>query len=149
MFLGFDQQGEARAAAAEFAGGAAFALLPASLTTLAGWQTPAAFGLAAVMLARILPTILTLRTCLRLNKGHSVVALWPIAAAAGAFATITALAIFSFVPRVAAAGAFLLLCRTMLFVSPWRPVWPARRFGFIEAIIGLLYITAIGLAYRF
>jgi len=148
LFLHFDWQGESRAAAAELAGGTAFALLPAALATLAGWHAPAALGLAAIMVARTLPTILTVRTCLRLNKRQPAAPFRPIAAAAGALIGIGALAAFALVPWIAVAGAFLLLARTGLLVSPARPAWSARRIGFSEAVIGLLYVTAIGLASR-
>jgi len=148
LFFHFDRQNDARAAAAEIAGGTAFALLPAALATLAGWPAPAALGLAAIMLARTLPTILTVRTCLRLNKRQPARPLLPVAAAGTAFAGLVFLAADSLVPWIAAGGALLLFGRTVLFVSPWRPVWPARRIGLTEAVLGLFFVAITALACR-
>ena len=58
-----------------------FAVLPAAFATLAHWPTTPALALAVVMLARNFPTVLTVRTYLRLNKGGEARPLWPIAAA--------------------------------------------------------------------
>ena len=69
FFLLLDLRHDQRAAAAELTGSAAFALLPAAFATLAGRSVGAALALAAIMLARSVPTVLTVRTYLRLNKG--------------------------------------------------------------------------------
>ncbi len=68
LFVYFDAQNNSRAAAAELAGSAAFALVPAALATFAGWSAPAALALTVIALARSIPTILAIRTYLRLNK---------------------------------------------------------------------------------
>lgn len=148
LFLYFDRQNEMRAAAAELSGSAAFAVLPAAFATLAGWPTAPALALAAVMLARNVPTVLTVRTYLRLNKGGDARPLWPIAAAGFALGTLLVLANTRLVPWTAAVLAAVLLVRTLLFVTPLRPAWPARRVGFIEAGLGVAYIGLIALSWR-
>ena len=147
LFLYFDRQNEMRAAAAELSGSAAFAVLPAALATLAHWPTAPALALAGVMLARNFPTVLTVRTYLRLNKGGSAHPLWSIFAAVLALLGLLALARLHLAPWTASVLAAVLLARTIFLVTPLRPAWPARRVGFLEAGIGVAYVGLIALTW--
>jgi hypothetical protein len=148
LFAWFDLQNDSRAAAAELAGSAAFALLPATLATLAGWPWPAAFALSALALARSVPTVLTVRTGLRLGKNQPVNVAAPLAVGVLAVGVIGTLAWRHLVPLVAVVLVVLLLIRTVFFVSPLRPVWPARRLGMLEAALGVVYVGLLGLAFH-
>jgi len=148
LFVYFDARGDSRALAAELAGSAAFAFLPAALATLAGWPPAAALALASIALARGGPTVLTVRTSLRLSKGQAGGAFVSILAAGLATAGLFILAHQQLVPWLAAGFAILFLVRTAWLVSPFRPVWPARRIGLIESILGALYVGIIALAYH-
>lgn len=148
LFAYFDGQGEARAAAAEIAGSAAFAVVPAALTTLAGWSAGAALALAAVMLARSVPTVLTVRTAVRLAKRQPADALDAMFAAELAFLAIFLLAALRLAPPLTIFAAGLLFGRTLWFASAFRPAWPARRIGIFEAVLGGLYLGTVALAYR-
>jgi len=147
LFAYFDAQGDSRAAAAELSGSAAFALLPAALASLAGWSVPAALGLAALALARSIPTILTVRSCLRLRKGQPVRMVVPALAALAATGAIFLLATGHQVPALAAAGPVLLLGRSLWFASSFRPDWSARSIGIAELALGLVYIALVAVAY--
>jgi len=148
MFVHFDRQNESRAAAAELAGSATFALLPAVFATLAGWSWPTALALAALALARSVPTVLTVRTCLRLGKGQKPDIRRPVTAAAVALGLIGALASRRLVPGLSVGLVALLLLRTGFFVTALRPGWPAKRIGMIEAAIGALYVGITAFAYH-
>lgn len=148
LFAWFDAQNDSRAAAAEVAGSAAFALVPATFATLAGWSAGPALALAGLALARSVPTVLTVRSSLRLSKGGPAGFLLPLLTTAGAVAGLTALGAFRLLPAWAALPAWVLLARTIWFASPLRPSWPARRIGMFEAILGLLYLAAIAATYR-
>lgn len=148
IFLWFDLRNEMREAEAELAGSAAFALVPAAFVTLAGGSAPVALGLAALMLARSIPTVLTVRCYLRLAKQLPT---QPFAAAAIAVATVAALAPLALNGLVPAAGLVLvalLAVRTLVFVSPWRPAWTAKQVGMLEGAIGVGFLTALTFAYR-
>lgn len=147
-FLYFDAQNDSRAAAAELAGCAAFAFLPAALATLSGWSAPAALALTALTLARGIPTILTVRSYLRLNKQQPAGILLPLLTGGLAVAGLSALAAHQLVPWLAAGFAALFLLRTTLFVSSLRPIWPASGVGKIEALLGALYTGGLALAYH-
>jgi hypothetical protein len=149
VFLLLDLRNDMREAAAELAGSAAFAILPAAFGTLAGWSAAPALALAAVMLARSVPTVLTVRTYLRLSKGQPTGAWLPIAAAAAGLALLGALAARGLTPWLAPLLAAVLLARTVFLVTPLQPNWTARRIGINEAVLGLLCLTTLTLAYHF
>lgn len=148
IFLWFDLRNEMREAEAELAGSAAFALAPAAFATLAGWNAPAALGLAALMLTRSIPTVLTVRSYLRLTKNLPTQPLDAIAAAVFALTAITILALRGAVPIVGALLAVGLLARTVIFVTRWRPAWSAKRVGMLEGFIGLVYLGGLAVAYH-
>ncbi|MCX6951573.1 MAG: YwiC-like family protein [Verrucomicrobia bacterium] len=148
LFVYFDRQNAGRAAVAELAGSTAFALLPAALATLAGWRAPAALALAALMLARSVPTILSVRASLRRAKGEAVSATVPLASAGLALLAVGALIAFGWVPRLTVICVILLLIRTLWFVSPLRPSWSARRIGMAEAVLGVVCVTLAALSYH-
>lgn len=146
-FLWFDLRGEMREAEAEIAGSAAFALVPATFATLAGWPAAPALALAALMLARSVPTVLTVRTFLRLAKGKASTALPALASAGVALLLVLALATRGLVPGTAVVLAALLAARTGWLLSPRTPAWSARRAGITEAVIGAVFVAALALAY--
>ena len=148
VFLLLDLRNDMRAATAELAGSAAFAILPAAFATLAGWSIAPALALAAVMLARSVPTVLTVRTYLRLSKGQPAGAALPIAAATAGLALLAVLAARGLTPWLAPLLAALLLARSVFLVTPLRPHWTARRIGLNEAVLGLLGLTTLTLAYH-
>lgn len=147
-FLWFDLRNDMREAEAELAGSAAFAVLPAAFAILAGWSAPAALGLAVLMLARSVPTVLTVRTYLRLNKRQHVSAGVPVAVAIGALLLCVAFAERGFIPAAALVVPAVLALRTIVFVAPFRPAWSAKRVGMLEGIIGVLTLAALAAAYH-
>lgn len=146
-FLWFDLRGEMREAEAELAGSAAFAFVPAAFATLAGWGPHPALALAALALARAIPTVLTVRTYLRFAKGKPAAALPAIAAALAAFAGVAALTAFQLVPVAACALAGLLAARTAWMLSPFATAWSAKRVGLMEAVLGVLYVGVLALTF--
>lgn len=147
LFAYFDAQGEGRAAAAELAGSAAFAVLPMTFAILAGWSVSAALGLAALSLVRNVPTVLTLRTFLRQRKGERLNALVPFVAASLGAMLVATFAARGQIPWPAVGGALLLLGRTIWLTGPWRPAWSARRAGIAEAALGVAYLIVVASAY--
>lgn len=147
-FLWFDLRGEMREAEAELAGTAAFALVPATFATLAGWSVAPALALAALMLARSVPTVLTVRAYLRIAKNKPAQPAPALASALLSFAIVAALASRLHAPLAACTLVFVLALRTVWLLSPLSPDWSARRVGMAEAIVGLAYLAGLALAYR-
>lgn len=145
LFVLFDRRNEMRAAEAELAGSAAFALLPAAFASLAGWGPGEAFALAALALARSVPSVLTVRAYLRRRKGLPQPAEPAVAAALVTAVALAALAGAGYVPSLAAGWGAAMLLRTVWLVSRWRPDWPASRVGAGEAVLGVAYCLTLGL----
>lgn len=146
-FLWFDLRNAMREAEAELAGSIAFALVPAAFATLAGWPAAAALALATISLGRNVPTVLTVRTYLRLGKGQVAARGPAIVTAACGVAGLVALAAFGLVPWLAAGLAGVLLARTIFLLSGRRLPWSARQIGQLEAGLGVLGLALIAGAY--
>ena len=147
LFVWFDLRQGMREAEAELAGSAAFAVLTAAFATVAGWSGPVALALAAVMLARSVPTVVSVRTYLRLGKGRAA-SPWPaLAVATGALGLIATLAHRDLVPTAAVAVAAALALRTAWLVTGLRPDWPAKRVGILEAVLGVAMLVVLTVAY--
>jgi len=138
-------RGDARSVGAELAGSTAFALVPAALATLAGKSPAMALTLTALVLARSVPAVVTVRHYLRTAKGAAAAPGWSVAAAAAACVTLFFLAGSGLAPRLAVLLGVVLLARTLWLAGPWRPAWPARRIGQTEALLGLVYSLTIGI----
>lgn len=145
-FAYFDRRGESRAGAAEIAGSAAFALLPATFATLAGGSAASAGILALFALVRSVPTVLTLRAFLRQRKGEPQSAVTPGLAAGLGFVLVSLLAATGRIAWPAAIAAALLFGRTIWLLGPWRPRWTARRAGISELFLGLAYLAFLSSA---
>lgn len=143
VFVWFDAQGESRAAAAEVAGSAAFAFVPAAFATLAGLPAGSALALAILALARSVPTVLVVRTCLRRAKGALAARSIPLQASVVALVAATVLVVRGTAPASAVLLLTILLLRSFWLLGPWTPAWPAKRLGMMEAVLGLLYVALI------
>ncbi|HUL55024.1 MAG TPA: YwiC-like family protein [Opitutaceae bacterium] len=146
-FAWFDARGAAREAAAEFAGAMAFALIPLALASLAGWPAAAALALAAVMAARSLPTVLTLRTYLRRGKGAAVSSVPALALAAAAVAGVAVLARAQLAPWAADAAMAILLMRTGILLGPARPRFRATTVGIAESVLGAILVIVLAFSW--
>lgn len=149
IFVHFDLQKAGREQQAEVAGAFAFAWLPAAFAVLAGWAWPGAAALGVVMIARSVPTVLTVRGTIRARKtGRSVPAL-PVLATVLAAAAVFALARADLAPWTPFVLSVVLAARAFgLLVYP-RPQFRASTIGIIEAGFGVLYVVVVALAWRF
>ena len=147
VFLWFDLRNEMREAEAELAGSMAFALTPAVWATLAGWAPAPALALAGLTLARSVPTVLLVRTYVRIIKGQPVALFPPLAAATVALLFILALGTRQLVPPAAVVLGVIFWLRGCWLVTSFRPAWPARRVGVMEAILGTVQVGVLAAAY--
>ncbi|HEY8995588.1 MAG TPA: YwiC-like family protein [Lacunisphaera sp.] len=148
LFAWFDAQNGSRAAAAEVAGSAAFAIMPAVAATLAGWSAWSALAFAGLALTRSVPTVLAVRCSLRRAKGETSRFTLPVLAAGVAAGAVSVLGAFRFVPAWAVVPPWVLFARTLWFARPSCPARPARSVGVFEAFLGLFYVGAIAAAYH-
>jgi hypothetical protein len=147
VFAWCDTRNEAREGAAEIAGVMSFSLLPAAFGALAGWSLTASLALAAIMLVRSVPTVLTVRTSIRIRKGRPY-AIAPALLTAGAGIFLVAwLASLRLAPWLALFFALILAARTMWLLL-WRPRLTAKTVGITEAVLGALMVLVLAVTWR-
>jgi hypothetical protein len=148
IFLHFDLRNAGREEAAEVAGAAAFAFVPAAIATLAGWPAPAALALALVMCGRAVPTVMFVRASLRAAKTGVRRFASALVAAGVALATGAALALAGLAPRMAAGLLAVLAVRAVVVLLFLRPGLRARALGMMEAVLGAIFVLAAAVAWR-
>lgn len=146
-FLYFDLHRAGREQAAEIAGSCAFAVLPAVFARIAGLSAAVALALAAVMLARSLPTVLVVRATIRARKASKRPSAFPFFVTLLALGLTLALAGEGRVPRIAVIGTTVLAVRAYVLLIAPRPSLRASTIGITEAAIGAAYVFAIGMAW--
>jgi hypothetical protein len=144
-FLWFDSHGESREAAAELAGVATFAAVPAALGSLAGWTPSAALALAGLMAGRSVPTVMTIRASLRCSKGQPVPVGPALAASAAAVVVSIVLARVGLASWAGVPAMALLLVRAWFLLGPLEPRLPATTVGKIESILGGIWVLVVAL----
>jgi hypothetical protein len=147
VFLQHDLRRDSRSAAAEIAGAAAFAFLPAVLARLAGFPPAGALALAAVCAARHLPTVLFVRARVRAQKAAAVSPVPALLAAGAAGFGSIALVRAGLAPASAAGLAGLLLARAAFLLGPAGRHLTARTIGMIEAALGLLFVVVLAVTW--
>jgi hypothetical protein len=147
--LGFDLANRSRAAIAELAAPLALGTVAAAMARADGWTRWEAFGLWGILAARSLPTILYVRSRLRLERGEPAGIPLALIAQALGVAWALALAALGITPWVAAVAIAVLALRAALGLSPWRPRWTTRQIGASEAVLGGVLVLAVGLGTRF
>lgn len=148
VFLGFDLQRQSRESSAELAGTIAFAWLPAVFAAVASWPNVAAIALATVALARLVPTVITVRTLVRSRKTGEPAQVWPVGLAVFALTAVYLLYVMSWAPALAVIGLAVLVVRSfVLLISP-RPALRASQLGVIEAVLGGVFVVVIGFTWQ-
>lgn len=148
-FVWFDSRNEARAEAAELSGAIAFGILPAALGALAGWNGIESSALALVMLSRSVPTVIYVRTYMRLRKGREATRAPALLAASAAFILLAWLAVAKIAPWPVAIFAVLLPARTFWLLGHRRPRFPAKVVGFTEMFLGVAMVLTLAIAWKF
>ncbi len=146
-FAWFDRQKAAREAAAELSGACAFATVAAVIALAAGRPPGVAALLGGFAVARVVVSIVPIRTFLRRRKGQPVV-MWPsiLATLAGLAAFVgVGIATGTWLP---AAWMVLFALRAAWLLGPRPPAWPAARVGAIETILGAAAVLTVGLSSR-
>ncbi|HEU6447365.1 MAG TPA: YwiC-like family protein [Verrucomicrobiae bacterium] len=141
-FAWFDSRNEGREGAAEIAGSFAFGILPAAFAVLAGWSVVAAFSLAVIMLCRSIPTVLFVRTFLRIKKGRAVSVIPAITSASAGFFLTLSFVCFKFAPWPAITFSATMTAGTIYLLAA-RPRLTAKAIGIAEAIFGTTMVLIL------
>lgn len=117
------------------------------LTIADGFTYPFALALWAIMLARLLPSVLYVRSRLRLEKGREFSRIGPIAAHAVALAVVLGLYYLGLSSILTILMVAFLTGRAWFGLSRYRQVLKAKAIGIWEVIYGILYALSVVVGY--
>lgn len=149
IFAHFDRKGAGREEAAEIAGSAAFAMVPAAIGILGGLAPLQALALALLSLGRSVPSVLCVRSFLRAKKTgvhRNALALSTACIAVAITAVLYDANLASMLVLILVAA---LAVRAFAVLVVFRPAWRARTVGMSETIVGVLFVLSVGLTSNF
>jgi hypothetical protein len=146
MQLFYDSLGRSRALMAELAGSISIGAVATAIAIAGGWPRPAAFGLWVILAARTVPTILYLRSRLRVHRKSAsprVVIIVHLLA----ILIVFGLARAGVVPFLAVAALVILLLRAVIGFSESGKRVTAKKLGLRELGFGAMTVFAVVLGH--
>lgn len=144
----YEAKGKVRDIVPELVAPVALASVGASIAMLGGWTLPAAAAVWALLALRAVPTVLYVRSRLRLEHRRATNRALPLAAHAAAIAAALALSRVGLAPFAVLPLYGLLMLRAGAGLSTLRQKVSARAVGFSEIGWGLLAVLWITLSFR-
>jgi len=138
-----DAQKQSRDLIAEIGGATALASSIAVLAIAKDENLANGFALWLIMLARLIPSVLYVRSRLRLEKGKPFTKFPPISSHIFASAILILLAWWKLAPWLIVLMSVVLLVRAVAGLSEFRKPMKAKWIGIREVIYGLLYVVAL------
>jgi hypothetical protein len=148
IFAHFDRKGAGREEAAEIAGSAAFACVPAAMAILGGLTPWQALAVAMLSLGRSVPSVLCVRSFLRAKKTGVHRNGLALAAASAAVSCAAVLRAQHLIPFFGLAFMVALALRAFWLLSICRLPLRARTLGMSEAILGVLFVAGVAIAWH-
>lgn len=146
--LWYDLRGRGRNVAPELAAPVALAAVAASIVMLGGWGLPEALAVWALLSLRAVPSVLYVRSRLRVEYGRATNRAVPVAAHVAAIALALWLAQLGLAPLSVLPLYGLLLLRAGAGLSALRRKASAKAVGFSEICWGTVAVVWIALAFR-
>jgi uncharacterized membrane protein YecN with MAPEG domain len=146
VLLVYDVQNESRHWLPELAAPLALGSTSTAIALAGGWPAGPAIVLWIILAARAVPSILYVRTRIRLGKNQPATPARAIAAQGIGLVLVAGLALANRAPWLAAIAMLILLVRAAWGLSLFRRSVPAKVVGFQEIAYGLLTVllTAVG-----
>ncbi len=145
LYFDFSRQG--RHLLPELGGAVTISASIAAVALAGGMTLPAALGLWAIFVARLIPSILYVRERLLLEKGKAFSKNIPLIAHVIAVVSIALLASFGLIPALAVFAMLILLVRTVEGLSDGRRKMKAMKIGIFEVIYGTITVLAVIVGY--
>lgn len=139
--LWYDARNQSRALIAELCGTLALGGAAAAIAILGGWSFRTALPLWLIVASRSIPSILYVRTRLRLEHGKPVRPYPVWIAHCAALLIILLAAATDMVPAVVISAFVLLLARALIGLSRWRKPRSAQQIGLMEIVYGLSVVA--------
>ncbi len=147
--IGFDLRGQSRRLLPELVGPLALATSASMIVLTGDWPLLPALLLIPLLAARAIPSILYVRTRLRLSKGQQTSTRAAIASHVGGVTMAIGLAILNLTPWLAVIALLILTLRAVLGLQERYREIPAKIIGFQEIGFGLLTVLLIAAGYGF
>ncbi len=146
IFVYFDMAKTMRTLPAELAAPLALGAVTASMALMGGESAFFAAALWAVITARAIPSILLVRTRIRMTHGREASPTIPLIAQGLAMLLIVGLIWAGLLPSLTMVGFVVLLVRALYYLFPKTRIMAARTVGFTEIGMGLQVVlfTALG-----
>jgi hypothetical protein len=145
----FDRLSRSRALLPELAGVTAMAAIASSIALANGWTRGVAFGLWAVLAARVVPTILYVRARLKALHGQVASTGTVITMHVLALVIVLALAWMKLTPALAIIAFLILLARVLFGFSGRDRAARAKQIGIRELGFGAMTVATIALGHYF
>jgi YwiC-like protein len=139
----YDVKGRTRALLPELSGATAMAAVAAAIALTAGWVPSQAFGLWAILAARIVPTIFYVRACIKRLHGKKASSMPPLVAHMAAAAAVLSLTLVGLTPILPVCVLLLLLARAVAGLYGNQQGITAKRIGFAELGYGALLVISL------
>lgn len=147
--LVYDRLSRSRELAPELAGAMAMASIVASIALADGWSRSLAFGLWAILIARVVPTVLYVRARLKAlhhkESSTAIVLVLHVLALLAAFA----LAWFKLAPALPLIALLILLARAAFGFSSYDRRASAKQIGIRELGFGAMMVGMVALGHYF
>lgn len=145
--LWYDAHNQSRTLIAELCGTLALGGAAAAVAILGGWSFRAALPLWIIVASRSIPSILYVRTRLKLEHGKPVRP-YPVWLAHCAALLILLLAAATrIIPAAVVGASVLLLSRALIGLSRWHKPRPAKEIGFLEIAYGMSVVAIAAISY--
>lgn len=146
--LYFDASNRGRELIPEIFGAVALSSVAPMIALAHGWQLDAAYALWAILIARIITSILYVRARLRLERNEYPNTRPPQIAHWVGLVVVIGLVMVDLAPALAIIAMFILLARSLYGLSKWRkPAPQAKIIGIQEVIFGILTVLFVGIGY--
>jgi len=146
--LAYDWTGRRRALLSEIAGEIAISSLAPAIALSGGWSSTAAFALWTIMIARAVPSIVYVRTCLKRLHGRKASNYSAVIAHALALWLAVCLVVMRAAPRLTILALTLLSIRAVIGVLvPMRVT--AKQLGFSEIGFGAATVIVVVVGFTF
>ena len=147
VFLLYDLNNQSRAWQAELAGCITFAMTAASIALAGNWRLPPALALSAVLVGRAIPSVLYVRSRIRLERNRPAAIRSALALHAAALLVVAWMAEIGLTPWIAVAVFLALLARATIGLSPYRRRVAIRTIGISEMVYGGSTVLALAVVY--
>lgn len=149
VYLFYDLEGQTRSWQGEISGAIVFSAAAAGIALADSWNYPQALALSGAVIARGVPSVLYIRSRIRLDKGKSTSNASAVAAHFTALFFIGLMVWVKYLPALSLIPFLILLLRSIIGLSRFRRPIRIKTIGFIEIGLGVLTVVCIALGFFF